>query len=232
MLAEDVIFDKKEDSSADLCQTFIKSVERRASLSLFHPDLKKVNRFLCLALDLAVSIGDKRSEAALQLLIGQNCWMSFQYENAVKHFHLGWMIISDIEDEELRSRGLQLQGLSYWIRGDLSKAIQAYESSLGELESVTVDDFSFLTALSLTLCYSQLGMPQRGLGLSETIYNQAIKNHNWPIAAYALISTGTILLQIGQRKNSYNYFSMALELSAKGRHPYGRGHCRPWSFRY
>jgi transcriptional regulator with GAF, ATPase, and Fis domain len=213
--AEDIIFDKKEDSSADLCQTFIKSVERRASLSLFHPDLKKVNRFLCLALDLAVSIGDKRSEAALQLLIGQNCWMSFQYENAVKHFHIGWMIISDIEDEELRSRGLQLQGLSYWIRGDLSKAIQAYESSLGELESVTVDDFSFLTALSLTLCYSQLGMPQRGLGLSETIYNQAIKNHNWPIAAYALISTGTILLQIGQRKNSYNYFLMALELSAK-----------------
>ena len=58
-------------------------------------------------------------------------------------------------------------------------------------------------------------MPQRGLGLSETIYNQAIKDHNWPIAAYALISTGTILLQIGQRKNSYNYFSMALELSAK-----------------
>ena len=84
--AEDIIFDKKEDSSADLCQTFIKSIKRRASLSLFHPDLKKVNRFLCLALDLAVSIGDKRSEAALQLLIGQNCWMSFQYQNAVKHF--------------------------------------------------------------------------------------------------------------------------------------------------
>lgn len=213
--SQDIIFDKNTQNTTDLCQTFIKSVERRASLSLFHPDLKKVNRFLHLALDLAVSIGDRRSEAALQLLIGQNCWMSFQFENAVKHFNLGWVIISEIEDEELRKRGLQLQGLSYWIRGELSKAIHAYESSLGELEFVTIDDFSFLTALSLTLCYSQLGMPQRGLGLSETIYNQAIKNHNWPIAAYALISTGTILLQIGQRKNSYNYFSMALELSSK-----------------
>ncbi len=213
--AQNVIFDRNAENTTDLCQLFIKSVERRASLSLFHPDLKKVNRFLRLALDLAVSIGDRRSEAALQLLIGQNCWMSFQFENAVKHFDLGWVIISEIEDLELRKRGLQLQGLSYWIRGELSKAIHAYESSLGELEFVTVDDFSFLTALSLTLCYTQLGMPQRGLGLSETIYNQAIKNHNWPIAAYALISTGTILLQIGQKKNSYNYFSMALELSRK-----------------
>ncbi|MGC8659064.1 MAG: sigma 54-interacting transcriptional regulator, partial [Desulfomonilaceae bacterium] len=213
--AQGVIFDEKAEDAIDLCQIFIKSVERRASLSLFHPDLKKVNRFLRLALDLAVSIGDRRSEAALQLLIGQNCWMSFQFKNAVKHFDLGWLIISELEDQELHKRGLQLQGLSYWIRGELSKAIQAYESSLGELEFVTSDDFSFLTALSLTLCYSQLGMPQRGLGLSESIYNQATKNHNWPIAAYALISTGTILLQIGQRKNSHNYFSMALELSAK-----------------
>jgi formate hydrogenlyase transcriptional activator len=213
--AKDVIFDNQEDNSSDLCRIFIKSVERRASLSLFHPDLKQVNRFLSLALDLAASIGDVRSEASLQLLIGQNYWMSFQYENAVNHFHLGWRIISDTEDDELRRRGLQLQGLSYWIRGELSKAIQAYESSLGELELVAVDDFSLLTALSLTLCYSQLGMPQRGLGLSETIYNQAMKKQNWPIAAYALITTGIILLQIGQRKNSYNYFSMALELSAK-----------------
>jgi transcriptional regulator with GAF, ATPase, and Fis domain len=213
--AKDLIFDKKEESSSDLYMIFIKSVERRASLSLFHPNLKKVYRFLCLALDIAVSIGDARSEAALQLLLGQNCWMSFQYEHALNHFHLGWMIISKIEDDELRRRGLQLQGLSYWIRGELSKAIHAYESSLGELELVAVEDFSLLTALSLTLCYSQLGMPQRGLGLSETIYNQAMKNQNWPIAAYALITTGTILLQIGQKKNSYNYFSMALELSAK-----------------
>ncbi|MFA6223568.1 MAG: sigma 54-interacting transcriptional regulator [Desulfomonilaceae bacterium] len=213
--ARDLIFDKKDENSSDLCQIFIKSVERRASLSLFHPNLKKVYHFLGLALDLAVSIGDVRSEAALQLLIGQNCWMSFQYDNALNHFHLGWMIINKIDDDELRKRGLKLQGLSYWIRGELSKAIQAYEASLGELELVAVEDFSLLTALSLTLCYSQLGMPQRGLGLSETIYNQAMKNENWPIAAYALITTGTILLQIEQRKNSYNYFSMALELSAR-----------------
>ncbi|MGC8604253.1 MAG: sigma 54-interacting transcriptional regulator [Desulfomonilaceae bacterium] len=213
--SQDIIFNNENGRSTDLCQIFIKSIERRASLSLFHPDLKKVNSFLRLALELAIGIEDRRSEASLQLLIGQNCWMSFQYDSAVKHFNLGWMIISEIDDKDLRKRGLQLQGLSYWIRGELTKAIQAYEASLGELEFVTVDDFSFLTALSLTLCYSQLGMPQRGLGLSETIYNQAIKNDNWPIAAYALISTGTILLQIGQSKNSRKYFSMAMELAEK-----------------
>jgi len=212
---ERIIVDGDVTPSSETWCTFIKTIERRASLSLFHPDLKKINRFLCMALDMAHQFGDKRSQASLQLLIGQNYWMSFRHDMAVQHFDHGWKMINEIRDAELYRRGLQLQGLSHWINGKLCDAIQAYEESLGELESIADDDFSMLTALTLALCYTQVGMPQRGLGISETIERQAHGNKNWPLLSNALATTGIIFLEIRQLKNSRTYFERALELSRK-----------------
>jgi transcriptional regulator with GAF, ATPase, and Fis domain len=205
------------DPSRELCCRFIQSIERRATLSVFYPNVKKTNRLLSMALDTAVRIGDLRAQASLQLLIGQNCWMSFQHEKALYHFDLGWEMINrqDIDDDSLRMRGLQLQGMAHWTRGELSMAIEAYEHSLGELDSLAEDDFSFMTALNLALGYSYIGLPQRGLGISETIYNQARKNENWPIASFALGTSGMIFLEMRQLQNSRTYFEMSLELARK-----------------
>ena len=218
---EQLIVNDKIDPSRELCSRFIQSIERRATLSVFHPNVKKTNRLLSMALDTAVHIEDLRAQASLQLLIGQNCWMSFQHEKAIYHFDLGWEMINkhNIDDHTLYMRGLQLQGMAYWTRGQLSKAIEAYENSLGELDSLAADDFSSMTALNLALGYSHIGMPQRGLGISETIYNQAKKKENWPIASFALGTSGMIFLEMRQLHNSRTYFEMSLELSKKERIP-------------
>jgi hypothetical protein len=42
-----------------------------------------------------------------------------------------------------------------------------YEESLGELESADNNDFFMLAALNLALCYSEVGMPQRALGITD-----------------------------------------------------------------
>lgn len=195
--------------------TFIKAIEHRASLSLFHPSLKKIDRLLLVALDAARRLNDPRSQASLELLIGRHYWMSFQYEQAVHHFTQGWRIISQIDDEELRKKGLKVQGLTYIIKGQFFKAIEAYEQSLGELESVDNSDFFLLAALNLALCYTQVGMPQRGLGITESIQNLCRKNANLPLLSYALVTAGIILLEIKQLRNSRSYFDKALELAGR-----------------
>jgi transcriptional regulator with GAF, ATPase, and Fis domain len=210
---ESIVARGKGTPSEAIYSTFIKAIERRATLSLFHPSVKKINRFLLMGLDMAMHIKDARAQASLQLLIGQNYWMLFQHEKAVQHFDQGWKMLSKSKKDDLYKRGLQLQGLSYWIKGKLSKAIQAYEDSIGELDSVATDDFSLLTALQLSFCYTQAGMPQRGLGISETIYNQAQKNENRPLVAWALATMGIIFLEIGQKKTGKMYLEKALELS-------------------
>ena len=112
---ENLIIADKIDLSRDQCYLFTKTIERRASLSLFNPNIKKTNRLLCMALDTAILIDDIPSQASLQLLIGQNYWMSFQFERAVHHFDLGWKMIntSKIDCTEIKRRGLQLQGATH-----------------------------------------------------------------------------------------------------------------------
>ncbi|MGV8081192.1 MAG: sigma 54-interacting transcriptional regulator [Syntrophales bacterium] len=199
----------------ELSRILVQTIERRASLSLFHPNLKKINTFLSTAMDAATKQEDLRALASLHLLIGQNFWMAFQHERAVEHFDTGWSMIDKGEKDALYRRGLQLQALSAWIRGDLSGAVQAYEDSLGELDSVAADDFSQLIALHLALCYTQVGMPQRGLGITEAIQQQAKKAENGPLLSVALATTGVIFLEIRQLKNSRTYFDMALEIARR-----------------
>ncbi|MGV8058076.1 MAG: hypothetical protein AB2L12_08655 [Smithellaceae bacterium] len=192
---------------------FIQAVEHRSSLSFFHPSLKKANQFLFTALNAAHDLNDIRSQAALELLIGQHYWMSFQYNHAVQHFNQGWEIITQIEDEELYKQGLKVKGLTYVIEGQIFKAIEVYEQALGEIESADDRDFYLFAALNLALCYTQVGMPQRGLGICERIQKHSQKITNGPLLAFALVSAGMILLEIGQYENSYSYFKEALNLA-------------------
>ncbi len=205
----------KQELAQSTWHICINAIERRVSLSLFHPNVKKINRVLAIALETARRIGDLRSQASLELLIGQNYWMYFQYASAVEHFNQGWEIIQKIEDEDLRKRGLKVQGLAYIISGQFFKAIDAYEQSLGELESATESDFFQLVALNLALCYTQVGMPQRGLGISEAIQNHCHKGANLPLLSYALVTAGIILLEIKQLRNSRSFFERALELARR-----------------
>ncbi|NPU85242.1 MAG: sigma 54-interacting transcriptional regulator [Syntrophaceae bacterium] len=204
-----------EDKSGNLRAMFIRTVERRASLSPFYPNLKKLYSSLCRALEIADGTGDKNSQTSIHLLMGQNYWMSFQYGEAEKHFDRAWQLIRKTKNNSLFRMGLQSQGLSFWMRGNFSRAIRYYERSIGMIDSPAADDFSMLASLQLALCYTQVGMPQRGLGLSESVYRHAEKTSNHPLAAFALSTTGLILLEMKEYKNSHVYFSMALDISKK-----------------
>ena len=192
---------------------FIKAIERRASLSLFHPSLKKINCLLLAAIGKARHLHDLKSEAFLELLTGQNYWMYFQYKEAVNHFDRGWNLISRLEDEELHRWGLKVQGLTCIIKGQFFKAIEVYEQSLGELDAADNSEFFQLVALNLAICYALVGMPQRGLGITETIQNLCQKNRNMPLLSYALVTAGIILLEIRQLRGSRSNFEKALELA-------------------
>jgi transcriptional regulator with GAF, ATPase, and Fis domain len=196
-------------------RAFMDAIERRVSLSLFDPSLKKINRILLAALETARRLDDSRSQASLELLIGQNYWMYFQYEQAVLHFNRGWDIIKRLDDVELHKRGLKVQGLVYIIQGQFFKTVEVYEQSLGELESAGSGDFFLLVSLSLALCYTQVGMPQRGLGITESIQNHCRKSGNAPLLSYALVTAGIILLEIKQLRSGRSYFERALELAER-----------------
>jgi transcriptional regulator with GAF, ATPase, and Fis domain len=195
--------------------TFIRAIERRSSLSLFHPSLKKVNRFLLSAIATARRLKDIKSQASLELMIGQSHWMHFRHKEAVRHFDAGWRIIKQINDDELHKWGSKTQGLAFTIKSQFRKAIDAYEQSLGDLESDNENDFFHLVSLSMALIYTEIGMPQRGLGIAENIQHYCQKNKNMPLLALDLLMTGMIFVEIAHLDKSRDYFEKALEIAVR-----------------
>ncbi|MGV8059770.1 MAG: sigma 54-interacting transcriptional regulator [Smithellaceae bacterium] len=212
---ENILIGPATALSENVWRILITAIKRRASLSLFQPSLKKTTGYLFTAIDVARRLNDIRSEASLELLIGQHFWMSFRYNEAATHFNQGWELITQLEDEDLHKRGLKVKGLTFMISGRFSEAIESYEKSLGEIEADENDNFSFLVALYLALCYVQVGMPQRALGISERIQNYSNKNEYWPLLAFALVATGIILLEIRQFKTSRAYFREAFDIGTR-----------------
>ncbi|MGV8059692.1 MAG: sigma 54-interacting transcriptional regulator [Smithellaceae bacterium] len=212
---ENLIIKETTTLSGNTWRIVIQALTHRTSLLSFHPSFKKSQRYLSTALNTAKHLKDTRSEASLELLIGQHYWMSIQYDQATQHFDNGWKIIKKIEDEELYKQGLKVRGLTYVVKGQYFKAIEAYEQYLGEIEPVDDTDFSFSAALNLALCYTEVGMPQRGLGICERIYNYSKKKANWPWLTIASVGFGMIFLEMMQLKTSRSYFTEALELARR-----------------
>ena len=127
----------------------------------------------------------------------------------------GWDLISELDDDILQKRGAKARGLTCYIEGRLHEAIDYYEKSLGNMESADDDDFSLSIALNLALCYAQVGMPQRGLGICNTIQNRCTQNKNWPLLAYSFATSGMILLEIKQFQNSRSYFEKGRRLAER-----------------
>lgn len=195
---------------------FLKALTRVVTYStIFDPNQEKIRLWLFKGLAIADELQAKEHQAFLHLCMGIYFWMELEYKKSTEHFDQGWTMIKGIDDPGLFRRGLQLHGLALWIKGEMYESVRIYEESLGKTETFATDDLTAVTALHLAQSYAQIGMPQRGLGIAETILNQTQKQGHRPMASYALVTIGNILLGIMQLENSRTYFEKGLALSVE-----------------
>lgn len=203
---------KPQDLSDNLRRAFIYAVKHWAGLSLFFPVFHDLNKPLFTALDMAVDLGDKNLQASIELMIGQNYWVSLQIKDAVQHLRRGWNMVQNLNDEEMEKRSLKLKMLNYLSQGNLFQAIDQHEHSIGNIESFD-DDFSLFIFLSLGFIYTEVGMPQRGLGICEAMRNHCTKHANNPLLSYSYLMSGTILLEIRQLQSSKICLEKAVQIA-------------------
>lgn len=196
-----------------LCRTFITAAERRAALSAaFYPRRKKMIKWLFEAREMAIRLGDARLQASLELYISQNYWLSFQEKNALDYFNKGRDLLQHLNDETLNKYFLKLQALVYLNEGGFLKAIEAYENSIGNIESFD-DYFSLFTAFRIALVYTEIGLPQRGIGICDAIRNQCKRQRNKPLLCFSFLLEGLIHFEIRQLQNSRRCFEKTLTLA-------------------
>ncbi len=204
----------------EMLYTFLKALARVVTYStIFDPNKEKIYRWLSKGLVIAAELEEKAHEAFLHLCMGLYYWTELEYKASTDHFDGGWAMIQTINDQVLYRKGFQLQGLSLWLKGQVHESIRIYEESLGKTEDFEADDLTYVTALHLAQSYAEIGMPQRGLGIAETILSKTEKQKHWPMASYALVTMGSILLEIMQLENSRTYFEKGLNLSVQERLP-------------
>lgn len=207
---------KKIDPANPLCRIFITAAERRAAFSaaIFYPRRKKVMKWLSDAREIAIERGDIKSQAALELFISQNYMLSFQTSNALKYFYQAQDLLLQLDDETLNKRFLKLQALVYANGNHFLDAIKAYEDSVGNIESFD-DDFSLSIAFSIALAYTEIGAPQRGIGICDAIRNQCSRHQNNPMLSFSFLLEGLIYFEIRQLNISRQCFEKALDIAAR-----------------
>jgi transcriptional regulator with GAF, ATPase, and Fis domain len=98
----------------------------------------------------------------------------------------------------------------YW-QGRFREAIQSYEKSVTEIEKFPEGKFSLLAAVTVGVCYTQIGQVTQGLGMLDGILAHARKKGDQYLAAYAGAAIGATMLDIRRMEDALKY----LECSVK-----------------
>ena len=208
----DLVAGRKENLTDYMRRSFIRAVDYRAGVSLVFPNYRKINAWLVTAREMAGELGNKKTEASLELMIGQNYWMSLRARDAVEHLHRGWDMARELHDEEMERRSLRLKMLDYLSQGRLFEAIGQHDQVIGNIESFDVD-FALLTIMALSFIYTETAMPQRGLGLCDAIRDQCSKQENNLLLSFSYLMSGAILLEIRQLKSSKTCFEKVADIA-------------------
>ena len=203
---------KKRVLSDSLRRTFIQAVERRAAFSYFFPRFKKLSNWISAAQDMAIELDDPNIKASMEFLLAQFCWISNNVKEAMVHWETGWRLAESLNDSELQNRFLKLKVNYHISEGNLIQAIRQHELFIGNIEP-SYNDFSVFILAGLAMTYTEVGLPQRGLGFIYSIRNQCSKNNNELLLGFSLLFEGLILLEIRKLKESRKCLETVLEIS-------------------
>ena len=204
--------------SARHLQIYIKAVERRAALALFYPKWRKVREWLSLAEYFSENHEDKKIKASLFLIICHNYCVALEMKKAIEYLEQAQKIIKTFAYEELYKKYLKFQILVHINNGQETLAVEAYEQMTGSIESFE-DTVSLYIALGISMLYTEMGMPQRGLGICEAIRNHLGTQENEAVMSASFTVEGMILLQIRELASSRRCFEQALEYIKKENNP-------------
>ena len=194
---------------------FIYAAQRRAGLSLFSPNMRKLIPLLLSARKMAELSQDPKMKASLELAIGQHYWVALSMKEAITHWKSVWDIAESIGDPVILKQSILMKVMLHIGSGQLLEAIDQYERLIGNIDSYFEEDFSLICVQGVSFVYAEAGIPQRGLGICEAIRKQCKKNGNKPLCAVSYVMSGSILFQTGKIKGAKICFEKALGIAQK-----------------
>lgn len=140
--------------------------------SALPPDIQR--KFLNQALKLEASGNDPVLEIKLRILIAKTFIKTSRSDEAANHLERAWQMLADHEfPNEVRLQvALTNSELLFW-QGFITKAIERYESVIGNHEELPSDIETLKSCIRLGWIYGVAGETARGVGLLKTVCRKA-----------------------------------------------------------
>lgn len=155
------------------------------------------------ALKRAISQRKENYQALLYMHLAKNEWLCSQYNEAIEHFDQGWALALKLKDQHTILRSAQTFAIyfSFW-RGYYAEGISNYEKFVPDVQIYPEGHFPLLATLLVGFCYAEIGQISQGIGMLDAIYTQCQKKGDSFMSAYARMSIGIIMLDMGKTEEA------------------------------
>jgi transcriptional regulator with GAF, ATPase, and Fis domain/tetratricopeptide (TPR) repeat protein len=160
------------------------------------------------ALLFAQMLGDKRSEAMINLHLGRLYYFATKRNQAMDAFLAGKKGVDELGDEDITSQASELIGFFYFIQGHITKAAKYFEHAANKFE---VGEHGHSGPLWLSYCQAFIGQFHRATGTLAYFQRLANERGNKSVATTLKSILGIILVKMKDYKEGYSQLSTALE---------------------
>ncbi|MBT4641190.1 MAG: sigma 54-interacting transcriptional regulator [Deltaproteobacteria bacterium] len=182
----------------DVDLLFLEATFKYSKLSTGRHNTDKVLAILHDAIQRAVKLRNKSSEALLLMHIAKNEWFRANYTASINCFDKGWQLAQELNDPKLNHAAKNFNTFFLYWQGRFQEVVATYEKGLSEVETLPEGRFSLLAAIIVGYCYTQVGMLTQGLGMLDTIRAQCLERGDLYLAAFAAGNIGNIM--VGMRR--------------------------------
>lgn len=156
-------------------------------------------KFLKQALKFSVSANDPVRRVKLRVLIAKTYIKTARSDEAAKHLEQAWQMLAKYEfPREIRIQvALANSELFFW-QGFINKAIERYESVLGNHEELPSDVETLKSCIRLGWTYCLAGDTARGVGLVRAVRRKARELNAEDLERYATLILVIILSDAGR----------------------------------
>ena len=146
---------------------------------------------------LATSLGDKRSQALINLHMGMLYYFTGRRDEAFVALSVGLEEVNELGDEDILSQSAEFIGLFYFMKGQFREVMQHLEH-LENLIDINEETIQTLTYILFSYSALYLGQFHRAFGFLDSNLRLAEEKSNKSLASVLRSVLGTTLILVSK----------------------------------
>jgi len=180
-------------------------------------------KFAKKALEISKYLGDRRSQAVLELHIGVLLYYGDRKLEALKYLAAGKEAVDLLDDDDIKTQTYEFFGFYYYLRGLHKEALEFSEKAIYEYENNARTQFIFsVSPVLFGLSAAHLGQFHRAIGMLDYFLHRVLSEGKVSLAYIYRSTMGLVLLMTGKKQEALWHIEGTLRDIIKGSYALAR----------